>query len=145
MSASGKKYSVADHLRRAQRAHQLKAEGMSLRGIARELEAHRTTVDDWLFRGAPTDTDIANAERVAQYSGGEGKLSVRAYLSTELGQALEEECKHTGSSRSQLVGIALEFYLTAIDRYRTGSNQPVDLKTFVSATSKDCSLVATYG
>jgi DNA-binding transcriptional MerR regulator len=145
MSAGGKKYSVADHLRRARRAHQLKAEGMSLRAIARELQAHRTTVDDWLFRAAPTDVDIASAERVATYGGGDGKMSVRAYLSAEIGHALENECGLTGSSRSQLVAIALEFYLTAMSRYRTGSKEPVDLKSFVSSTSKDCSPVATYG
>lgn len=124
----------SDTLQRRQRAHDLRAQGLSPRVIQQRLApVGLTTVKDWLKKDRPTDQDIAAAlaREADPATDASGQVGFKMRFPPDLYAALKAEAQAQGGApMNKVVGCAVSLYLACMERVRSGADHPVDLLGF---------------
>ena len=121
------------------RAHDLKAEGYSQRKISEELSCARETVTKALRAPRPTDIELAmvppeaEASTVAPRAQNGDVVRQRINMTASLQRRLLEEAELQGRPGSDVVPLAIAFYLDYTDRARNGSSEPINLLAYRKA------------
>jgi hypothetical protein len=120
---------LAETLRRKQKAHDLRAEGITLNEIQSRLApVGRTTIGEWLRRPRPTDEEVEAAKDAIAYS---EQISFKGRFDPDLYQAIFDEATTQGASLNKLVNCAVRLYLDCQARARSGSTEPVNLQGYL--------------
>lgn len=121
-------------MRRRQKAHDLRAEGLSLRAIQDRLAPiARTTIREWLRQPRPTDEEAEAFEY--RYDNREAdstnQVPIKMRLSPSIYHELQQEALNQGASMSKLANCAVQLYLDCMARAREGNQEPVNLHGYL--------------
>jgi hypothetical protein len=124
-------------LLRRQRAHDLRAEGLSAAAIQRHLTKDAfvglTTVKRWLHQPRPTAADLAAAltKDAQPRPDVTGQVPLKMRFPPDLYAAMKAEAEVQGGvALNKLIGCALKLYLDCAERARDGGAYPVNLMGF---------------
>ncbi len=102
-------------------AREMKAKGRTTAEIAAHFNRHPRTVRDWLAIERPERHRSARRRRQMSPS---ALVQVKSYLPPDVLAALGEEAERQHSSNSQLISLAVRFYVEGMAWLRERSGDP---------------------